>query len=133
MSKSKASLSSSLSERPLSAGKAKLEDGRGLAVEVAAGGGGEQMQAGLARRPLSTKVTRVGFQFGGHCRGILRIEDRCIFILRDSRAGVRIYNKMCSLKQSSPIILAENLTKVYSAGRIQVSAVRGVSLEVERG
>ncbi len=35
--------------------------------------------------------------------------------------------------QSSPIILAENLTKVYSAGRIQVSAVRGVSLEVDRG
>jgi putative ABC transport system ATP-binding protein len=36
-------------------------------------------------------------------------------------------------EQSSPIILAENLTKVYFAGRIQVSAVRGVSLEVERG
>ena len=37
------------------------------------------------------------------------------------------------LEQSSPIILAENLTKVYSAGRIQVTAVRGVSLAVERG
>jgi putative ABC transport system ATP-binding protein len=35
--------------------------------------------------------------------------------------------------QSSPIILAENLTKVYAAGRIQVTAVRGVSLAVERG
>jgi putative ABC transport system ATP-binding protein len=34
---------------------------------------------------------------------------------------------------SSPIILAENLTKVYSAGRIKVTAVRGVSLAVERG
>jgi putative ABC transport system ATP-binding protein len=33
----------------------------------------------------------------------------------------------------SPIILAENLTKVYSAGRIQVSAVRGVSLSVAHG
>ncbi len=33
----------------------------------------------------------------------------------------------------SPIILAENLTKVYSAGRIQVSAVRGVSLAVAPG
>jgi putative ABC transport system ATP-binding protein len=34
---------------------------------------------------------------------------------------------------SSPIILAEKLTKVYSAGRIQVSAVRGVSFEVAAG
>jgi putative ABC transport system ATP-binding protein len=34
---------------------------------------------------------------------------------------------------SSPIILAENLTKVYMAGRIQVTAVRGVSLAVKRG
>jgi putative ABC transport system ATP-binding protein len=36
-------------------------------------------------------------------------------------------------EQSSPIILAENLTKVYMAGRIQVAAVRGVSLAVEPG
>ncbi len=36
-------------------------------------------------------------------------------------------------EQSSPIILAENLTKVYMAGRLQVTAVRGVSLAVERG
>ena len=34
---------------------------------------------------------------------------------------------------SSPIILAENLTKVYAAGRLEVAAVRGVSLAVERG
>jgi putative ABC transport system ATP-binding protein len=34
---------------------------------------------------------------------------------------------------TSPIILAENLTKVYAAGRISVAAVRGVSLEVQRG
>ena len=33
----------------------------------------------------------------------------------------------------SPIILADNLTKVYSAGKIQVSAVRGVSFEVGTG
>jgi putative ABC transport system ATP-binding protein len=31
------------------------------------------------------------------------------------------------------IIVAENLTKVYAAGRIQVAAVRGVSLAVARG
>jgi putative ABC transport system ATP-binding protein len=36
-------------------------------------------------------------------------------------------------EQSTPIILAENLTKVYAAGRIQVTAVRGVSLAVEPG
>src|SRR5580658_2306053 len=34
---------------------------------------------------------------------------------------------------TEPIIAAENLTKVYAAGRIQVAAVRGVSLSVERG
>jgi putative ABC transport system ATP-binding protein len=34
---------------------------------------------------------------------------------------------------SSPIILAENLTKVYAAGRLQVTAVHGVSLAVEPG
>jgi putative ABC transport system ATP-binding protein len=34
---------------------------------------------------------------------------------------------------SSPIILADKLTKVYSAGRIQVSALRGVSFEVAPG
>jgi putative ABC transport system ATP-binding protein len=34
---------------------------------------------------------------------------------------------------SSPIILADKLTKVYSAGRIQVAAVRGVSFEIEPG
>ncbi|MFZ0747582.1 MAG: ABC transporter ATP-binding protein [Terracidiphilus sp.] len=34
---------------------------------------------------------------------------------------------------STPIILAENLTKVYSTGRIEVPALRGVSFEVEPG
>ena len=33
----------------------------------------------------------------------------------------------------SPIILAENLTKVYASGPIKVTAVRGVSLSVEPG
>ena len=36
-------------------------------------------------------------------------------------------------EQSSPIILAENLTKVYMAGRLQVTAVHGVSLSVQPG
>jgi putative ABC transport system ATP-binding protein len=34
---------------------------------------------------------------------------------------------------SSPIIVAENLTKVYATGRLEVTAVRGVSLSVEPG
>ena len=34
---------------------------------------------------------------------------------------------------SSPIILAENLSKTYRSGRIEVPAVRGVSFTVERG
>lgn len=34
---------------------------------------------------------------------------------------------------SSPIILAENLTKVYKAGRIEVTAVREVSFSVQPG
>jgi putative ABC transport system ATP-binding protein len=36
-------------------------------------------------------------------------------------------------ESSSPIILAERLSKVYMAGRIPVPAVRGVSLAVKRG
>lgn len=47
--------------------------------------------------------------------------------------GGRIYNQKVQSEASSPIIVAENLTKVYAAGRIQVAAVRGVSLAVERG
>jgi putative ABC transport system ATP-binding protein len=34
---------------------------------------------------------------------------------------------------STPIIVAENLTKVYSQGRLEVAAVRGVSLTIQRG
>jgi putative ABC transport system ATP-binding protein len=45
----------------------------------------------------------------------------------------RLYNRRVQAESSSPIILAENLSKVYAAGRIQVSAVRQVSLEVGRG
>jgi putative ABC transport system ATP-binding protein len=36
-------------------------------------------------------------------------------------------------EQSSPIILAENLTKVYMAGQLQVTAVHEVSLAVQPG
>src|SRR5579863_3906192 len=43
------------------------------------------------------------------------------------------YNTNVPPEKPSPIICAENLTKVYTAGRIQVAAVRGVSLAVERG
>ncbi len=36
-------------------------------------------------------------------------------------------------ESTAPIILAENLSKVYAAGHIQVTAVHGVSLQVGRG
>lgn len=36
-------------------------------------------------------------------------------------------------EEKTPIILAENLTKVYRNGRVEVPAVRGVSFAVERG
>ena len=48
-------------------------------------------------------------------------------------AKLRIYNKTVQPDKVLPIILAENLTKVYAAGRIPVTAVRGVSLAVEPG
>jgi putative ABC transport system ATP-binding protein len=35
--------------------------------------------------------------------------------------------------ESNPIILTENLSKVYASGRIEVAAVRGVSLRIEPG
>jgi len=36
-------------------------------------------------------------------------------------------------ESSSPIILAENLTKIYMAGQVPVPALRGVSLSIVRG
>jgi putative ABC transport system ATP-binding protein len=45
-----------------------------------------------------------------------------------------IYNDAVHAEASSqPIIVAENLSKVYAAGRIMVAAVREVSFEVKRG
>jgi putative ABC transport system ATP-binding protein len=44
-----------------------------------------------------------------------------------------IYNCEVGSQATSPIIAAENLTKVYAAGRLQVTAVRGVSFAVEPG
>lgn len=44
-----------------------------------------------------------------------------------------IYNGGVPDQTSSPIILAEKLTKIYMQGRIPVPAVRGVSLAVKRG
>jgi len=52
---------------------------------------------------------------------------------RQRLVQVRIYNGKVSSETSRHIILAENLTKVYAAGKLQVAAVRGVSLAVEPG
>jgi putative ABC transport system ATP-binding protein len=48
-------------------------------------------------------------------------------------ANPRNYNQDVQPEKSSPIIFTENLTKVYTAGRIKVTAVRKVSLAVEPG
>jgi putative ABC transport system ATP-binding protein len=74
------------------------------------------------------------------------VGDRCDFILEHSARRGQIAAKpkagrlaaaftMSTVQpeKSSPIIFAENLTKVYMAGQVQVPAVRGVSLAVERG
>jgi putative ABC transport system ATP-binding protein len=66
-------------------------------------------------------------------RGESCIGSCCLFILREGRGGCRIYNGNVQPENAPPIILAENLTKVYAAGRLEVTAVRGVSLAVEPG
>ncbi len=53
---------------------------------------------------------------------------------QDPATTVRaIYNRPVQVQASSPIIQAENLTKVYRSGRIEVPAVRNVSFNIERG
>src|SRR5207248_11185297 len=52
--------------------------------------------------------------------------------LRMIQPAASIYNQGVPA-EASPIIVAENLTKVYMAGRVAVPALRGVSLSVERG
>jgi putative ABC transport system ATP-binding protein len=44
-----------------------------------------------------------------------------------------LYNRSVPVQADSPIIVAENLTKTYRSGRLEVPAVRGVSLTVQRG
>ena len=48
-------------------------------------------------------------------------------------AGFAIYNQTVQTSAKSAIIQADNLTKVYRSGQIEVPAVRGVSFEVPRG
>ncbi len=43
------------------------------------------------------------------------------------------YNKPVSTDRAAPLIHAQNVTKIYSAGRLEVPAVRGLSLAVEKG
>ena len=66
-----------------------------------------------------------------HAGEILR-RDCGSSILRE-RKGAAVTITNVSSAASSPIIVAEKLTKVYSAGRIQVSALRGVSFDVAPG
>jgi len=73
-------------------------------------------------------------------------ENRCSFILReqdgfaDAAQQSELFDLACPFtirivqsNPSSPIILAENLTKTYQAGKVQVTAVRGLSLSVDPG
>jgi putative ABC transport system ATP-binding protein len=60
----------------------------------------------------------------------------CNILGRNPRIGgtdAAIYNREVQAESSSPIIVAEKLTKVYMAGRVRVPALRGVSLTIERG
>lgn len=54
--------------------------------------------------------------------------------LRSShRSGPPFTINNVQAEPTSPIILAENLSKVYAAGKITVSAVHGVSMQIGRG
>jgi len=46
-------------------------------------------------------------------------------------SNARGYNGKVQANRKKYIILAENLTKVYAAGKLEVAAVRGISLAVE--
>jgi putative ABC transport system ATP-binding protein len=65
-----------------------------------------------------------------HERSILRFQR---YVAPRLQHGAAIYNQNVPQQASSVIILAENLTKVYSTGKLQVPAVRGVSVKVEKG
>ena len=54
-------------------------------------------------------------------------------IQNTGRGEVAIYNKPVQPEANQPIILAEHLNKVYTTGHIEVSAVRDLSLSVQRG
>lgn len=47
--------------------------------------------------------------------------------------GWPIYNEAVQPDSKKPIILADKLTKVYSSGKLEVPAVRGISFEVDAG
>jgi putative ABC transport system ATP-binding protein len=51
----------------------------------------------------------------------------------DDQSVLTFTMKDVHAEAATPIILAENLSKVYAAGRIMVAAVRHVSFEVKRG
>ena len=53
--------------------------------------------------------------------------------ITNRREGRHIYNRRVQSDATSQIILAENLVKVYAAGKLEVTAVRGVSLSVKKG
>jgi putative ABC transport system ATP-binding protein len=57
----------------------------------------------------------------------------CERIAADGQSVLTFTMNDVQAEATTPIILAENLSKVYAAGRIMVAAVRHVSFEVKRG
>ena len=52
---------------------------------------------------------------------------------RQTLPGLHIYNISVQPDPTRPIIIADNLTKVYSSGKLEVPAVRRISFEVDAG
>jgi putative ABC transport system ATP-binding protein len=64
-----------------------------------------------------------------HCRFYVSVRDR----RSGTHPGAAFTIATVQTEASAPIILAENLTKVYATGRLQVAAVRDLSLAVKPG
>jgi putative ABC transport system ATP-binding protein len=87
--------------------------------------------------PLLALFSRFWPSEGSHCSAKVPTVFRDLSIRSAPQPAGRnrraIYNQAVQTDQPSAIIQAENLTKVYRSGRIEVPAVRGVSFSIQRG
>ncbi len=118
--------------RHFRSGQAKLKDRRGPAMKVAALRSREKHHSGLVRGG-SNRCNKRGFQFSGHNKANPESKIVTEPFYENRHGGVAFTMADVQLEQFSPIILAENLTKVYMAGRLQVTAVHDISLSVKPG